>query len=70
MHNFIKDSRLQLGSSGFICLAYMAVQHVCYAAGVSVSACQKSGHPTLYHLNLACLVSFVRVPDGTAVVEV
>ena len=70
MHDFVKDNQLQFGSSRFVCLPSKVVEHVCHVADVSICAYHKLGCLMLYHLNLVFLVSLVRVPDGTAVVEV
>ena len=72
VYNFEEESKLQLCSSGFMCLPSKVIQHIRHAIAtrISVSACHKSGCPTLHHLHLVFLVSLMRVPDGAAVVYV
>ena len=57
VYDFVEDSKLQLCSSGFMCLPSKVIQHICHAVCISVSV----NH---FHLVL------VRAPNGAAVVYV
>ena len=70
MHNFVENNQLQFASSCFMRLPTEIVKHVCEAAGVSVSVCDKSCRFSLDHFNLVFLVTLVWTPDCRTVVQV
>ena len=69
MRGFIEGSQLQLCCSEFMCLPFKVVQHILHTGSIPIATCHKLGCPTMYHINFVFLVSFMSVPDDTAVVE-
>ena len=70
MHDFIKNNQQQFTSSRFMPLPTKIIKHVSDAAGVPVSAGDKSCRSSLNHFNLVFLVQLVLTPDCAAVIQV